>query len=70
MPAVSTEDLEIWELYQAINNQFVYDFNALPLVFEIFDIHCTRREARELVKKLSIIHDLVTKNTATKAQSH
>jgi len=57
--------MQAWELYGAINSQFVYDFHALPLVFEIFDIHCTRREAKELLKKLSIIHDLTTKNRAT-----
>lgn len=65
LPGISTEDVEVWELYQAINSQFVYDFHALPLVFEIHDIHCTRSEAKELLKKLSIIHDLITKNRAT-----
>ena len=60
---VSPEDLQAWELYQAINSQFVYDFHGLPLVFEIFDIRCTRQEARELLERLSIIHDLVTKHS-------
>ena len=50
------------ELYQAINTQFVYDFHALPLVFEIFDIQATRAEAIELLEKLNLIHDLTTKH--------
>ena len=50
------------ELYQAINTQFVYDFHALPLVFEIFNIQVTRAEAMELLEKLNLIHDLTTKH--------
>lgn len=63
----SDKDLEAWGLYQAINSQFVYDFQALPLVFEVKNIQCTRREAEELLEKLSIIHDLVTKHNKTQS---
>ncbi|GAH37797.1 unnamed protein product, partial [marine sediment metagenome] len=62
LSGISIDDLQAWELYGAINSQFVYDFGGLALVFEIFDIQCTRSEAKELLKKLSIIHDLVTEH--------
>jgi len=48
-----------------INTQFVYDFHALPLVFEVANIQCTRNEAFTMLEKLIMIHDI-----ATKAQRH
>ena len=56
-----TEDNdEIWTLYHIINTQFVYDFQALPLVFEIYNIQCTRNEAQIMLEKLIMIHALIT----------
>jgi len=43
----------------------VYDFHALPLVFEIEDLHLTRSQARELLTKLAIIHEMVTKKESS-----
>jgi len=48
--------VEAWELYHAINTKFVYDFHALPLVFEIHGIQCTRAEAKIMLEKLTMIH--------------
>jgi len=62
---LSEANNEIWELYQTINTQFVYDFHALPLVFEIYNIQCTRNEAQIMLEKLILIYDI-----ATKAQRH
>ena len=56
---ISEENLEAWNLYCAINNQFTYDFGALPLVFEIYNVECTRSEAKLLLEKLALIHDLI-----------
>jgi len=39
----------------------VYDFHALPLVFEVLDIQVTRAEARSMLEKLIMIHQLITK---------
>ena len=59
---ISDEDYDIWELYCAINTQFVHDFHALALVFEIHNIQCTRREAKDLLNKLSLIHSWYLKH--------
>ena len=59
---ISEQDQEIWQLYQAINTQFVYDFHALPLVFEIFGIQATRMEAQDMLEKLILIHGIVIKD--------
>ena len=47
------------ELYQFLSSHFVQDFGAWPLVFEIFKLSLTKEEARLLLLKLIIIHDLV-----------
>jgi len=62
---LTEENDEIWTFYHIINTQFVYDFHALPLVFEIYNIQCTRNEAQIMLEKLIMIHDI-----ATKAQRH
>jgi len=62
---LTEENDEIWTFYHIINTQFVYDFQALPLVFEIYNIQCTRNEAQIMLEKLIMIHDI-----ATKAQRH
>ena len=54
------ENQEVLDLYEAINTQFVHDFNALGLVFEIFGISCTRGEARQILDKLILIHSITT----------
>lgn len=58
---VTEENSEVWDLYHIINTQFVYDFQALPLVFEVYNIRCTRNEAVTMLEKLILIHDLITK---------
>jgi len=50
-----------WELYYLIANQFVYDFHALPLVFELYRPRLTLAEARLLFEKLVIIHSEMTR---------
>ena len=58
---LSEENRQAWELYRVISTQFVYDFGALPLVFDVYNVRCTRQEAKELLTKLAIIHDMVRK---------
>lgn len=58
LPDLSSQDQEILDLYHEINSQFVYDFHALELVFEVHAIRCTRSEAKKLVRKLIMIHKL------------
>jgi len=56
---LTDEDRRAWDLYTRINNQFVYDFHALPLIFEIEGLSMSRREAKELLEKLAVIHELM-----------
>ena len=44
----------------------MYDFHALPLVLEIEDLHLSRREARELLEKLAIIHEMTVEKNRKK----
>jgi len=57
-PVLSPANKEVWELYQTITTKFIYDFQLSPLVFEIFDIQCTRGEAKEMLEKLIMIHQI------------
>jgi len=50
-----------------INSQFVADFGALPLVFDVFGIKCTRVESRSILEKLILIHRMVTENAKEKS---
>ena len=56
---------EAWIFYQRAANQFVYDFHALPLVFELYQPKLTLREARLLFEKLVIIHSALSKKQTT-----
>lgn len=58
IPSLSEDNTKIWEIFQAINNRFVVDFNAIGLVFEIYNISCTQNEAKHLLKSLVDIYDL------------
>jgi len=55
---LSSEDKEIWDLYSLLRTQFVYDFNALPLIFEIFGLKQTKRQAWDTITKLIMIHQM------------
>ena len=55
-------------MYQVINTQFVRDFNALGLVFEIFGMCCTKGEARDLLEKLILIHSTVSQHGQEEAR--
>jgi len=61
VPRLWQINYEAWELYQFINSQFVYDFHALPLVFEILKPRWSRAEAVLMLEKLIIIHAELTK---------
>ncbi|MBW2674237.1 MAG: hypothetical protein JRD89_12625 [Deltaproteobacteria bacterium] len=50
---------DLLDLYNAINTAFVKDFSALSLVFEVYGIRCTQAEAKEVLYKLSKIHQLI-----------
>lgn len=55
------ENREAWELYREwLNNRFVQDFSALPLVFDMLGLKKTRPEAKALLKKLIVIHGVIT----------
>jgi len=56
------ENKDVLDLYEKINTHFVYDFKALPLVFEIYGIQCTRGEAKEMLEKLIMIHSFLQKH--------
>ena len=58
MPILLRANIEVMDLYDTINTQFVHDFNALGLVFEVFGISCTRGEAKEMLDKLITIHGI------------
>jgi len=45
-----------------IANKFVYDFHALPLVFDILKPEMTKREAIKLLEKLILIHSIITRH--------
>jgi len=54
------ENHEAWAYYtRYINTQFVYDFQALPLVFNVLQLEMTRREALILLEKLILIHKTI-----------
>ena len=59
LPDLLPENNEAWELYRTLNTQFVHDFHAQPLVFEIFGVQCTRAEAKGLLEKLILIHQMM-----------
>lgn len=56
LPVLSPENREILELYETINTEFVRDFNALEMVIEIHGIARTREDAKDLLKRLILIH--------------
>ncbi len=58
MPRLLPENQEALVLYGIINTDFVQDFQALPLIFQIYKPRMSRREAGLLLKKLILIHDL------------
>jgi len=58
LPILLQANMEVMDLYDVINTQFVHDFNALGLVFEVFGISCTRSEAKEMLDKLITIHGI------------
>lgn len=58
IPVLRPANAGIIELYQLINTQFVYDFHAIALVFEVFHPQCSRAEAREMLEKLISIHGI------------
>lgn len=60
MPELSPENWDIWRLYQTINTQFVYDFHALPLVFNVWALKMTHEEAKMLLDKLTMIHGILS----------
>lgn len=45
-----------------IANKFVYDFHALPLVFEILKPQMSQNEALRLLDKLILIHGIITRH--------
>lgn len=51
------------ELYERLNTQFVYDFNAVELIFQTFlyGMKFSKIEAIELIDKLVLIHSIVHK---------
>lgn len=59
---LSPADQAVWELYQDINRQFVYDFGALSLVFEIHGLKLSKPEAKRILRELCGIHDIVTEH--------
>lgn len=61
VPRLWESNVEAWTFYLQIANQFVYDFHALPLVFELYQPRMTLPEARLLYEKLVILHSELTK---------
>ena len=53
------ENHQVFEIYNLLNSQFVHDFNALELVFQLLDLKMTRSEALLLFKKLTCIHKIL-----------
>jgi len=69
LPVLSEANQEAWELYQTINSQFVYDFHALPLVFDVYGVRCTREEAKVLLEKLILIHGMISEDRLSDVQT-
>ena len=69
LPVLFPENRDVWELYRTINTQFVYDFNALSLVFDVYGIKCTRKESKEMLEKLILIHGINTESERIKAEN-
>ena len=69
LPILLPENREAWDLYRQINTQFVYDFHALPLVFNVYGIRCNREEAKELLNKLILIHGIKSESERIKAKN-
>ena len=44
-------------LYSLISSSFAKDFDALPLILQVFKPRMTRGEARLLLRKLILIHE-------------
>ena len=59
VPKLSNNNRFIFDLYQILNSSFVKDFNALELVFNVFNIKCSQEEALLMLTKLIKIHDLI-----------
>ena len=55
-PVLLPTNYEAWQCYSLIANQFVYDFHAVQLVFDILNLKLTREQAILLLEKLIIIH--------------
>ena len=70
LPFLLPENRDAWELYRTINTRFVYDFHALPLVFNVYGMRCNREEAKGLLDKLILIHGMVAKDARTKQGTH
>ena len=64
-PILLAENKDAWDLYQVINTRFVYDFHALPLVFEVHNIKCTRAKAKTMLQKLIMIHQIKSEKKKT-----
>lgn len=59
LPRLLPENEEALNIYMLLNTSFSREFGALPLVLEIYNLKLTRREAKLLLKKLIMIHDLL-----------
>ena len=60
MPVLCQKNIEVWRLYQTINTQFVYDFQAIQLVFNVYAFRLTQEEAKDMLDKLILIHGILT----------
>jgi hypothetical protein len=57
---LAPENRLAFDLYERISSQFVYDFHALELVFNVYALEMTEEEAMELLDRLITIHKIVT----------
>lgn len=58
-PVLWESNQEVFEIYELINNKFVYDFGALPFVFEALDLKMTKDKRMKLLKKMIVIHQAI-----------
>lgn len=62
-PEATPEAADALAVYHSLARQFVYDFpGALPVVLEVLDLHLTREEWQTLLRRVFLIHDLMTEH--------
>lgn len=59
-----------FDLYRLLRSRFVADTGAWPLVFDVLGIELTRNDARRLLDRLILIHDILSRREQPPPSDH